>query len=94
MEDYIIDSEYAEEAEIERQCGNIADRINFEEKLSPEWIEKNVEVLPSYGRDCYDYDSWIKAVENETKEGIELLAHCEIDRIHEALREADKRIPE
>ena len=93
-EDYIIESEYAEEKEIERQCENIADRINLDEKLSSEWIEKNVEVFHSYGRDCYDYDSWIKAVENETKEDIELLAHCAIDRIHEALREADKRIPE
>lgn len=94
MEDYIIDSEYAEEAEIERQSDIIADRINFDEKISPEWIEKNVPVSKGYGKHYYDYDMWLEKVESITGEDIGQFAHMNVDVIQNALSDADKRIVE
>ena len=91
MEDYIEDSEEGEQKEVERQCCIIADRINFEDKLKPEWIVKNVQLTPSYyGKECYEYEDWKKAVEKTTNEYIDLLVHYEFDRIQKALREAEQ----
>lgn len=91
MDDYIEDSAEEEQKEVERQCCIIADRINFEEKLKPEWIIKNVQLTPSYyGKDCYDYEDWLKAVEKTTNEDINLLVHYEFDRIQKALSKAEK----
>ena len=91
MEDYIEDSEEEEQKEVERQCGVIADRINFEEKIKPEWIIKNVQLAPSYyGKECYEYEDWKKAVEKTTNENIDLLVHYEFDRIQKALKEAEQ----
>jgi hypothetical protein len=96
MDDFITDSEYAEDKEFERQSDIIADRINFDEKLSPEWIEKNVPASKKYGygEHYYDYDVWLSTVESITGEDIGDFAHMNVDVIQNALSDASKRIVE